>query len=281
MLRACLAAEGQRHPVLVFRGADGGFVLVDGYRRLRALASLGHDVVGAMDFASDELKALLRAWRMAIGRRTEALEEGWLVREMFDTHGVSHRDLAQRMGRSGSWICRRLALIQTLPPSAVDSVRVGRLCAHTAQMVLVPLVRANASHCARLVEALVKERPSSRQMAQWWSAWRSGDATVRERLVREPMLYLRTVATVDRRVTLAAETPEGSVARRLGSVAGSCWKARSELARLLGEHPEVSASESVHAAARQTRTAWSALEGALEVIGAGRSETNDHPDAGR
>ena len=280
-LAASLAAEGQRHPVLMFRVADAGFVLVDGYRRVRALASLGRDVVLAMDLACDEPEALLRAWRMVMGRPTEALEEGWLVRELLDTHGVSQRDLAQRMGRSGSWICRRLALTQALPPAAVEAVRAGRVCAHTAQKVLVPLARANAAHCERLVEALVKERPSSRQMAQWWSAWRAGDAAVRERLVREPMLYLRAVAAVDRRVTPAAETPEGSVARRLGSVAGSCWKARTELARLLGEHPEVSASESVHAAARQTRTAWSALEGALEVIGAGRSEANDHPDAGR
>ena len=280
-LTASLLAEGQRHPVLVFAEASAGFVLVDGYRRVRALASLGRDTVLAMDLGCEESEALLRAWRMVAGRRSEALEEGWLVRELMDTHGVTQGDLALRMGRSGSWICRRLALIQVLPPAALDAVRAGRVCAHVAQKVLVPLARANRDHCERLVGALVRERPSSRQMAQWWSAWRAGDAVVRERLVREPSLYLRAVAAADRRVTLPAETPEGSAARRLGAVAGACWKARTELDRLLATHPEVSASESVHAAARHTRTAWSALDGALEVIGAGRGEADDHPDAGR
>jgi ParB/RepB/Spo0J family partition protein len=280
-LAASLLAEGQRQPVLVFADEGSGFVLVDGYRRVRALAALGRDTVAAMDLSCDETEALLRAWRLGAGRRSEALEEGWLVRELMDTQGVQQRDLARRMGRSGSWICRRLALIQVLPAAALGAVRAGDVCAHVAQKVLVPLARANREHCEQLVETLVRERPSSRQMAQWWRAWRAGDATVRERLVREPMLYLRAVATADRHVSLPAETPEGSAARRLGAVAGACWKARTELDRVLATHPEVSASESVHAAVRQTRTAWSALEGALEVIGAGRSEANDHPHAGR
>ena len=202
------------------------------------------------------------------------------MRELMETHGLGQRDLAQRMGRSGSWVCRRLALIETLPPAALDAVRAGQVCAHVAQKVLVPLARANRGHCERLIGALVRERPSSRQMAQWWSAWRAGDATARERLVREPLLYLRAVAAADRRVVLPKETPEGDAARRLGAVAGACWKARGELDRLLAAHPELSASETVHAASRQTRTAWSALQGALEVIDAGRSEADNHPDAG-
>ena len=75
-LAASLATEGQRHPVLVFRDEGAGLVLVDGYRRVRALASLGRDTVLAMDLACAEIEALLVAWRMAVSRRAEALEEG-------------------------------------------------------------------------------------------------------------------------------------------------------------------------------------------------------------
>lgn len=190
-LAASLAAEGQRHPVLVFRVADGGFVLVDGYRRVRALASLKRDVVLAMDLACDEPEALLRAWRMVMGRPTEALEEGWMVRELLDTHGVSQRDLAQRMGRSGSWICRRLALTQALPPAAVEAVRAGRVCAHTAQKVLVPLARANAADCARLADAAAPEGFTDREVAALCVTWSTGSAKTRELVLTAPRVVLR------------------------------------------------------------------------------------------
>jgi ParB family chromosome partitioning protein len=47
-LTASLASEGQLHPVLVVEervesGAPPGYVLIDGYRRVRALQRLGRD----------------------------------------------------------------------------------------------------------------------------------------------------------------------------------------------------------------------------------------------
>ncbi|MBI5511425.1 MAG: ATP-binding protein [Deltaproteobacteria bacterium] len=108
-LTASLLAEGQRHPVLVFADSATGFVLVDGYRRVRALRSLGRDAVAAMDLGCDEVEAMMRAWRLAGGRRLEALEEAWLVRELLGPHGLGQRELGRRMGRTASWVCRRLA----------------------------------------------------------------------------------------------------------------------------------------------------------------------------
>lgn len=277
-LAASLLSEGQRHPVLVFRDAER-FVLVDGYRRVRALASITRDVVLALDLECDEAEALLRAWRESVGRRVEAIEEAWMLRELSRTHGLSLRDLSARTGRTASWVSRRLGLVSALPEDVQQRLRRGEVCAHVAQKVLVPLARANAEDCSRLVAAVAGERLSSRQIAQWWRAWRSADAETRARLVREPLLYLRAVAAIDRRVALPAETPEGRAAATLAAVASSCWKARGVMERLLREHPELSAHQSVGSGADATRRAWCALTKSLEVIDAGRGHAHGHPEA--
>ncbi|MBK6534155.1 MAG: ParB N-terminal domain-containing protein [Deltaproteobacteria bacterium] len=243
-LAASMLAEGQRHPVLVVADAESRYVLVDGYRRVRALA--------------------------ALGRRPEAIEEAWLLRALLTEHGLDLRTLATRTGRTVSWVSRRLGLVEALPASVQQILQRGAVCAHAAQKVLVPLARANASHCERVAAVFAEERWSSRQIAQWWRAWRAADGAARERLVASPSLYLRTVATIGRGVALPPETPEGRAASSLGAASSACWRARTQLARLLGDHPEVSAHPAVQAASTQARSAWVSLEKALEEIDAGR-----------
>lgn len=277
-LAASLLAEGQRHPVLVFRDAER-FVLVDGYRRVRALAAISRDVVLALDLACEEAEALLRAWRESVGRRVEAIEEAWMLRELSTTHGLSLRDLAARTGRTVSWASRRLALVSALPEDVQQRLQRGEVCAHVAQKVLVPLARANAQDCSRFVAAIAKERLSSRRIAQWWRAGRGADADARAKLVSEPLLYLRAVAETDRRAAMPAETPEGRATATLATVASACWKARGVMERLLREHPELTAHPSLGSGADATRRAWGALTKPLEVIDAGRGHAHGDPEA--
>jgi hypothetical protein len=59
---------------------------------------------------------------------------------------------------------------------------------------LVPLARANATDCEALGRALRKLRPTSRQVAELYAAYMSGNAAVRERVVQEPALVLKARA---------------------------------------------------------------------------------------
>jgi len=49
-LAASLAEHGQKSPVLVV-GRGAGWVLIDGYRRVRLLTKLGHDTVECLELA--------------------------------------------------------------------------------------------------------------------------------------------------------------------------------------------------------------------------------------
>jgi ParB family transcriptional regulator, chromosome partitioning protein len=190
-LTASLAAEGQLHPVLVVRGSAGGYVLIDGYRRVKALQVLGGDTVEAVELPMEESAALLfRYCQESIHPRT-ALEDGWILRELIEEHGMSQVELSRRLQRSESWVSRRLSLVRELPREAQELVRQGKLCAYGATKYLVPLARAKRSACKELVSHLSSRRTSARELERIYRSFRSGDAEQRGLVVSNPELFLK------------------------------------------------------------------------------------------
>jgi hypothetical protein len=68
-LAASMLAEGQRHPVLVVADAESRYVLVDGYRRVRALAALGRDSCSPSPVQRARGARAPGAWALAVARR--------------------------------------------------------------------------------------------------------------------------------------------------------------------------------------------------------------------
>ena len=59
-IQASICDQGQICPVVVLAQAEGGqFVLLDGYKRIRALKRLRHDGAMAIQWEMDEVEALL------------------------------------------------------------------------------------------------------------------------------------------------------------------------------------------------------------------------------
>lgn len=115
-LLASLAETGQQVPVVVVAGGgDGRHVLVDGYKRVRALVRLRRDVVRAVAWDLGEAEALLLERLMRSADGNGALEEGWLLTELRDRFGMTAEELARRFDKSASWVSRRLALVVDLP----------------------------------------------------------------------------------------------------------------------------------------------------------------------
>ncbi len=78
-----------------------------------------------------------------------------------------------------------------LPSSVQQRVRQGQLSAQVATKYLVPLARANSTHCEGVVRHLEGRRPSVREMKRLYVAWRAGDAEQRQRIVDHPQLFFR------------------------------------------------------------------------------------------
>lgn len=191
-LVASLSRHGQQTAVAVVRASepDPGFVLIDGYRRVEGLRELACDTVEAVVLEVSEAEALMATQGLEHGRERSALEQGWLLSELVAGHGLGQQQLAVRLGRSASWVSRRLGLVHVLPEAVQQAVRRGRIPPHAAEKSLLPLARANAALCERLVERLGPEPVSVRELERVVHALRAADAEQRQRIAEQPRLYL-------------------------------------------------------------------------------------------
>ena len=174
-LMASLAEIGEQVPIVgVAQAAEGPFVMIDGYKRVRALRRLGRDTVGASCWPGEEAEALIVIRLMQSGESETALEQSGLLDELQERFGFSRDELARRFGRTVSWVSRRLALIHELPDSIQEQVRRGEIGAHAAAKYLAPLARANGQACLDLVAALGSTRLRSRDLGVLDTAYPAG-----------------------------------------------------------------------------------------------------------
>ncbi|MEK6688692.1 MAG: ParB/RepB/Spo0J family partition protein, partial [Gemmatimonadota bacterium] len=112
-LLASLEETEQQFPITVIRGErSGAFVVIDGHRRVRALKRLGRDVVRARVLDLSAAEALLWVRVGQANSALSALEEGLLLEELIEGQGLGVDVITARVGRSKSWVTRRLCLIQ-------------------------------------------------------------------------------------------------------------------------------------------------------------------------
>jgi ParB family transcriptional regulator, chromosome partitioning protein len=194
-LMASLAESGQQTPIVVVPCPNerDRYWVIDGHKRMAALEQLGRDTIEATVWAMSAAEALLLERSLRCRPQESALEQGWLLVE-----------LARRWDRSVSWVTRRLALVELLPDSIQQQVREGRLGAQLAMKYLVPVARANPEDCVRMASAFVQQHCDTRQAGQLYAAWREGSRLVRERILAEPELFLKTQRQVPARRPAAA-----------------------------------------------------------------------------
>jgi ParB family transcriptional regulator, chromosome partitioning protein len=282
-----LAEKGQLLPVVVVRGEGGqSYVLLDGYKRVRALRSLRQDVVSATAWDLAELDALLLERLMRTSEADGALEQGWLLEELNDRFALSHEELGRRFDKSQSWVSRRLALVRTLPREVQERVQSGALPAHAAMKYLVPMARAKPADCVRLIVALGQEQPSTRDIGALYTAWASGNRKTRELVVTQPSIVLRARAEARDEEALD-KTPGRKLLDDFGILIGTSRRARQKLvqgalARLLPterQEAEGAASQARWECAALFRSAAELLETTSTPPAGAPASTLEHTDA--
>lgn len=125
-LAASIREHGVLQPVLVTEVA-GGYRLIAGERRLRAAEMAGLERIPALVRSADETAQL--AWAVIENvQRSDlnAIEQATAFRQLVDDFGLSHEDVASRVGRSRAAIANTLRLLE-LAPEVQQQVREGRL----------------------------------------------------------------------------------------------------------------------------------------------------------
>jgi ParB family transcriptional regulator, chromosome partitioning protein len=258
-LMASLLEHGQQRAVFVVADGPGRYVLIDGYARVEALAALGRDLLEASVLDLPEAEALIVVHRLEGTRRRSAVEEGWLIVELLDRHGLSQREVAQELRRSVSWVSRRVGLVQGLPASVEQALRRGILAPHAAAKYLLPLARANTEHCERLMSGLAGERLSVREVERLYGGWKHADAMTREHIVAQPVLYLRAEASTQPDELLPSGDPAAPLFNDLHGIAGLARRALGRVREGLLHELDATRRGAISNAAAQARLATEAM----------------------
>jgi ParB family transcriptional regulator, chromosome partitioning protein len=153
---------GLLQPVLV-RPAGDGFELVAGERRWRAARRVGLQVIPALVRETDDNTALEQGLVENLQREDlNPLEEAAAYQQLIEDFGLTHEQVAARVGRSRAAISNTLRLMQ-LPPSIQRSVREGQLTMGHARALLGTPDRAFQESLAKRI---AKDDLSVRQVEQ-------------------------------------------------------------------------------------------------------------------
>jgi ParB/RepB/Spo0J family partition protein len=216
-LLSSLAEIGQQLPIIVVGDADQ-LVLIDGYKRVRALKRLGRDTARVTHWRIAEVDALLLERGLRRGSE-DVLDQAWLLAELQERFGWSLEALARGFGHSKSWVSERLGLLKSLPASIHEQVRAGTLSAHAAMKYLVPLARTDAQAAQQLATAIAPLKPTSREVGLLYQGWQAGTARTRELILSTPQIYLQAQA-------LQTPAPASATQRFLHDLGALCGISR-------------------------------------------------------
>ena len=197
-LAASIRAVGVLQPLLVRTLRPGTYQLIAGERRMRAAERAGLSQVpvivrDATDAASAEQALIENVHREDLG----ALEEAAAYQQLLEDFGLTHDQLASRVGKNRATISNSLRLL-TLPASVQQLIADRRLTSGHAKVLLSITDRAQQE---RIAQQVVREGLS----------------------VRATESLITTSGTTTRKKKAAKPQPSGDPA--LG-----------ELAHLIGEH---------------------------------------------
>ncbi|MGH9297096.1 MAG: ParB/RepB/Spo0J family partition protein [Acidimicrobiales bacterium] len=131
-----IKAVGILQPVLVREVGEGEYELIAGERRLRAARRAGLATVPSLIRGADDVTSLEQALVENVHREDlNALDEAGAYQQLIEDFGLTHEEVARRVGKSRTAVTNALRLFQ-LPPSVQLLVRDARLSAGHARAIL-------------------------------------------------------------------------------------------------------------------------------------------------
>lgn len=153
---------GQMTPVVCVKG-QGGYELIDGFKRLRACRSLDETAlkVKTMEVSGRVCKAALIQLNQS-GRSINEMEEALVLQSLHREDGLTQVEIAALIGRDKSWVSRRIALMERLSEEVQEDIRLGLISVMTGRE-LAKLPRGNQREVAHTI---LRRRYSTREAAK-------------------------------------------------------------------------------------------------------------------
>lgn len=153
---------GQISPVVCVKG-EGGYELIDGFKRLRACRSLNKTTLRAkrMEVSGRVCKAAIIQLNQS-SRSINEMEEALVLQSLHREDGLTQMEIAVLLGRDKSWVSRRISLIERLSEEVQEDIRLGLISVITGRD-LAKLPRGNQKEAA---DTILKRRYTTREAAK-------------------------------------------------------------------------------------------------------------------
>lgn len=181
-------------PIIVIASgvASCPWIVIDGYLRASALKELGRDKIAATIWDAAIPEALLQTYQYNESRPWKQLEEAHLLQELMTLHAYTQAQLANRLGKSESWVNYRLQLLHDLPDFMQEAIHQGRLSHWIGTRVLIPFARANLGHSKQFVDYLSVKNHSSRDIVAFYEHYMRSNRHVRAEIVAKPATFFKS-----------------------------------------------------------------------------------------
>jgi len=161
-LAASINENGIVQPITV-RQKDGRYELIAGERRLRAVKLINVRTIPAYIMSVNDESTLQLALIENIQREDlNPIDLAHGYEELIETHGLTHGEVADRIGKNRSTVANFLRLL-TLPPEIQDSLRKGEVSQGHARALLA---LKDVNKIKSLFRKLMKKGLSVRQVEE-------------------------------------------------------------------------------------------------------------------
>ena len=224
-LTESIRAQGVIQPIIVTAMESGIYAIIAGERRWRAAQRAGLTTVPVVVREVKDDRQLLELALVENLQRADLnpIEEAEAYRTLIDSFGLSHEEVAARVGKNRATISNMLRLLK-LPPAVQDLLRSGRLTAGQARPLLA---LEDPAEIERLALRAAQEGLSARALEAVSAAAAAPGRGRRARKPGEP----NTVAAAER-LTQRLQTKVEIERRGRGGVIRIHFHSEEELMRI-------------------------------------------------
>lgn len=207
-----IQSVGLLTPMVLWRDHKGEHRVLFGERELQALRKLKSTrtdavvIAGVDKVEANKLSLLLLSFRNS----SDALSEGLIIKDLLTNPKINQSDVALMVGRSISWVSKRVSLVARLSDSVVDQVARKLIVPRTAQEIAKLPSEIQPAFALRVIQDRMSKATVERLVALYNDP--SSSETLRKEILSAPQDTLRRFS----RRFHAIKTEEKPTEERIG-----------------------------------------------------------------
>ena len=135
-IKDSLDKDGQWNPIMVRPKENGDYELIAGHYRLQAAKELGWDEIEAnVEDVDEEGGDILSLKTNLLRMGMSETEQGRVLNQAMEEHDLSQSQLAERLGKSQSWVQERVSVALNLHPEVQEALQNDEVSFVVAQVV--------------------------------------------------------------------------------------------------------------------------------------------------